>query len=429
MVSLARELAFDGQDFTVRRSANIILWVVLGFVAVAVAWAALTKIDRSVRGVGRVVPSSKLQVVSNLEGGVIEEILIRAGQEVKKGDVLVRLSPTLTGAAFGSSSAEVGALQAKIARLEAEVKGTRPNYGSVAPEQIAIEQSLYTARMAELGGSLAAARARLAQAERAAGEARPRLEARRSSMEAAEQEYDLLRPLAETQIISKVELIQAQSAALVARKEYEAAQESLARAQSGVAEARAQLAQARSDWLARSGMDLSQAQAELSSKLKQLPALSDRVDRTVIRAPLSGRVNRVMVTTVGGTVNAGEPIAEIVPSDDVLYVEALVSPQSIGNVRLDQQAEVEITAYNRAIYGTLKGTVTAISPDAVFDEQTRENFYTVEIQTTGDLLDGEQELAIGPGMVANVHLLGEKRSVLSYIFTPITRLKDTAFRD
>ncbi|WP_427963363.1 HlyD family type I secretion periplasmic adaptor subunit [Altererythrobacter sp.] len=424
------EASVEEQEFAARKSANIILWGILVFVVLLFSWAALTKIDRSVRGQGSVVPSSKLQVVSNLEGGVVEEILVKAGQAVKKGDVLVRLSPTLSGAAFGSSTAEVSALQTKIARLDAEVRGVTPEYGAAPENQVAIEQSLHSARMAVLQSAVAAGAARVNQAERAVVEAQSTLEARRSTLAANEQELEMIRPLVETKIIPRVDLIQAENAALVARKDVDSAVAALARARSGVAEARAQAAQARSDWLTETAGELSVAQAELNAKQEQLPALSDRVDRTIIRSPVTGLVNRVLVTTVGGSVTAGSPIAEIVPSKDSLYIEALIRPSDIANVSLDQDARVEITAYNRAIYGTLDGKVTAISPDAVKDEQTGDTFYTVEIQTTDQLLDrAGNPLKIGPGMVANVNLLGEKRSILSYIFTPITRLKDTAFRD
>lgn len=424
------EASVEDHEFTARKSANLILWVILAFVLAFIVWATLTQVDRTVRGIGKVVPSSKLQVVSNLEGGIVEEILVKVGQTVQRGDVLVRLSPTLSGADYGSSTAEVEALEAKIARLNAEVRGITPQYGAVSENQIAIEQSLHAARMAELQGSVEASQARVRQAERAVAEARSLLEARNSNLLTTQQELDMLRPLVDTKIIPKVDFIKAENAALVARKEVDSAQAGLARAQASVAEARAEAARARSDWLSRAGAELSQAQAELSAKREQLPALSDRVERTVIRAPMTGLVNRVLVTTVGGSVTSGMPIAEIVPSNDALYVEAMVKPSDIGNVRLGQNAMVEITAYNRAIYGTLDGTVTSISPDAVQDEQTGETFYTVEVQTTDQLRDKAGELlAIGPGMVANVNLLGEKRSVLSYIFTPITRLSETAFRD
>lgn len=420
----------DEHEFVARKSANIILWAIVAFVVLAFLWAALTEIDRSVRGLGTVIPSSKLQVVSNLEGGVVEEILVKAGEEVERGDILVRLSPTLSGAEFGSSTALVSALEVKIARLDAEVRGVAPDYGAAPENQVAIEQSLHAARMAELQSSQALGSARVNQANRAVSEAQSLLEARRSTLAALQEELEMIRPLVETRVIPRVDLIKAENEANVARKEVDAAQAALARAHAGVAEARAEGARLRSDWMRTSASELSQAQAELNAKQQELPALSDKVDRTIIRSPVTGTVNRVLVTTVGGSVAAGSPIAEIVPSNDSLYVEAMIRPQDIANVSLGQNAFVEITAYSRTIYGVLTGSVTAISPDAVLNEQTGESFYTVEIQTSDQLLDDSgNPLEIGPGMVANVNLLGEKRSVLSYIFTPITRLKDTAFRD
>lgn len=420
----------EEQEIVARKSANIVLWTVLALAVAALAWAALTKIDRSVRGVGQVVPSSKLQVVSNLEGGVVEEILVKPGQTVKKGEIIVRLSPTLTGAAFSSSTAEVSALETRIARLNAEVRGSNPTYGTAPTGQVEIESSLHRARMAELQSSMAAAAARVSQAQRMVIEAQSLLEARRSTLDASTKELEMIRPLVVTKVIPQVDLIKAENQALVARKEVDSAEAALARARSGVAEAQAQVAQTRSDWLSRTAGELSMAQAELSSKQMQLPALSDRVDRTVIRSPVAGKVNRVLVTTIGGSVSAGSPVAEIVPSNDVLYIEARIRPQDIANIRLNQNARVEITAYNSAIYGNLDGLVTSISPDAVKDEETGESFYTVEIQTEDRLVDDTgKPLSIGPGMVANVNLLGEKRSVLSYLLSPLTRLSQTAFRD
>lgn len=420
----------EEQEFVASKSANLVLWAIVGFVAIAVLWASLAEVDRSVRSVGRVIPSSRLQVVSNLEGGVVEQILVRPGDAVERGDILVRLSPTLTEAAFGSSTAEVNALQAKIARLDAEVTGRTPQYGPVPQEQVDIESSLHRARSAELQSAQAAASARINQAERAVVEAQSRLEARRSILTTAEQELEMIRPLVPTRVVPEVDLIRAENDAAVARMELESANAALARARSAVAEARAQAAQVRSDWVTQAATELAQAQAELNVKVSQMPALSDRVDRTIIRSPVTGTVNRVLVTTVGGTVSAGSPIAEIVPTNDALYVEAMVRPQDIANVRLGQTARIEITAYNRVIYGTLDGEVTSISPDAVPDEESGESFYNVEIQTNETLTSDDGEpLEIGSGMVANVSLLGEKRSVLSYIFTPITRLTETAFRD
>lgn len=424
------EADLDTQELAARKSAHVILWLILGFFLVLLLWAALTQLDRTVRGLGRVVPSSKLQVVSNLEGGVIDEILVRPGDTVRKGDVLVRLSPKLTNAAYGSSASEVRALEIKIARLNAEVRGARPVYGTSANAQVEVERSLHAARAAELDGITGAGAARVHQAERMVAESQSALQARLSNLAAAEEELKLIEPLVPLQIVPKIDLIKAQNAAQVAREEVGAAQAAIARAQSGIAEARAQTAQARSDWMTRSGMELSQAQSELAAKQLQLPALSDRVDRTTIRAPMAGKVNRVLVTTVGGSVTAGLPIAEIVPSGETLSIDVMIRPADIANVKLGQRARVEITAYNSSIFGTLEGRVTSISPDAVVNEKTSESFYSVDVETLSTLKNEKgKRLPIGSGMVANVSLIGEKRSILSYLLTPITRLSETAFRE
>lgn len=435
MLEMARSMFGEeaGKDFdeiSEKKSANLILYVIAAFFGIFLLWASLTEIDRTVRAIGRIVPSSKLQVISNLEGGVVEEILVKPGQKVKKGDLLVRLNDTISNAAYGSSAASVGALEAKIARLRAEVTGGTPDYSDLPPEQVEIERSLHSARMAELSSMQSAAAARIQQAERSAAEAQSMLAARQSNLDAANRELEMIRPLVPQKIIPAIDLVKAENAAAVAANEVAAAQAALARARSGIAEARASLAQQQSDWKSRAGLELSQAQADKSVQSQNLPALSDRVDRTAIRAPMSGKVNRVLVTTVGGTVSSGMPIVELVPTDDALYVEAMVRPNDIANVGLGQTAQVEVTAYNSAVYGRLKGVVTSISPDAVINEENGESYYTVEVQTTSTLKDKDgKPLKIGSGMMANVSLMGEKRSVLSYIFTPITRLSETAFRD
>jgi len=424
------EADLNEQEFSARKSASTILWVIGAFFVLLFLWAALTTLDRTVHGQGRVVPSSKMQVVSNHEGGVVEEILVKPGQLVHKGDILVRLSPTMQSAELGSNTSTVESLRARVARLNGEVRGTTPNYGGVSGSAVASEQALHSARNAELAGLTAAGNARTVQAERSVAEAQSMLAARRSNLNAAERELEMVRPLAEKQIVSRMDLLKAENSVTVAQSEVAAAEAGVSRAQSSIAESRAATAQARSDWMGRAGLELATAQAELSARESTMPALSDKVDRTTIRAPMTGRVNRVLVTTVGGSVSAGMPIAEIVPTEDALYVEAMVRPQDIGNVRMGQHSKVEITAYRSTVFGSLEGEVTNISPDVVINEKTGESYYTVEVRTTSQLIGPNgKKLEIGPGMVANVSLLGEKRSVLSYLFSPLTRLSENAFRE
>jgi len=413
----------------------MLLWFVIAFVVVFFVWAAVTELDRTVRGMGRVIPSSQLQVVSNLEGGVVQDILVRSGQQVRRGDELIRLDPTQTGAELGSGEQTLVALDMKIARLLAEVSGRQPAYPAardpLSAEQLRIEQSLHASRMADLNSVLSAARARVSQTERAVAEAQSAHRARRTAYEARSSEARLLRPLVERGIEPRLSLVQAESQAAIAQSEAAAASEAIARAQSGVAEARSSLAQLQQEWRATAATELATAQAERSARQRALPALADRAARTVLRAPLSGRINRVLVTTRGGSIRAGEPVVEIVPSDESLLIEARVRPDDIAWISLGQTARVAITAYDRSVYGVLEGSVVGISPDAVIEERTGESFYTVRVRTDQNFLVDQRgrRMPIGVGMIAEVDMIGDQRTILQYILSPITKLGESALRE
>jgi membrane fusion protein, adhesin transport system len=415
--------------FKPKLAPSLMLWLILGFFVVFVIWAALTEIDRTVRGMGRVVPSSKTQLISNLEGGIVEEVLVRTGQLVKAGDPLVRLDPTQTGGELGSGSATVAALAAKIERLEAEVTGRRPSFSGAGPA--VIEQALYGARMAELASLQNAGRARISAASRAVSEAQSIFAARQSAATAAQIELHSVRPLVENGIEPRLTLTQAVARAGTTASEAAAAEAAISRAQAGVAEANAAMSQQIQDWRSRSANELTAAKAEYMARSSTLPTLAERAERAVVTAPVNGRINRVLVSSRGGTVAPGGPILELVPSEDGLLVEVLINPKDIGSVRIGQNSKVSLTAYDSSVYGSLKGKVVAISPDAVVNEKTGESHYIVEVRTSQTALvtKGGRKLPIGIGMVSDVALLGDKRSVLDYILSPFTRLREEAFRE
>ncbi|HEY0324431.1 MAG TPA: HlyD family type I secretion periplasmic adaptor subunit, partial [Allosphingosinicella sp.] len=418
-----------------RATSNWLLWTVIGFVLLFFLWAAFAEIERTVRGMGRVIPSSQLQVVSNQEGGTIEEILVRAGDVVQAGAPLLRLDPTATGAELGSGEASYNALMVKIARLSAEVQGREPSYprtnDPTVAEQIRIEQALHASRMADLASLTGAANARLQQASRAVSEAQSAYQARVTARDARAAEVRIIRPLVERGIEPRLSLLQAESAASVASSEAAAASAAIGRAQAAVVEAEQTLNQLRQDWRSQAATELAAAQAEVEARRRALPALAERVERTMLRAPLPGRINRVLVTTRGAAVQPSQPLIEIVPSEESLLVEARVLPEDISFVRMGQPAKIAITAYDRSVYGTLDGEVVGISPDAVTEERPGETYYLVRVRTRSNALRDPRgrSMPIGPGMVAEVDLLGDTRTVLQYILTPITRLSETAFRE
>lgn len=418
-----------------RAASNILLWGIVGFVVVFLIWATFAELDRTVRGMGRVISSAELQVVSNLEPGIVEQIFVRSGQRVRAGDPLLLLDPTQSSSDLGSGNAALSALEAKAARLEAEVAGRAPVFpaarDAVMSEQIRIEEALYRARQAEFAGLTGAASARLSQAQRAVAEAQASYQARIASRDARQAEVRILRPLVERGIEPRLSLIQAEGAAATAASEATAASASIARAQAGVVEARATVSQATSDWRARASTELASTQADLASRRRAIPALAERLQRTTLRAPLAGTVNRVLVATRGSAVTPSQPLVEIVPSEESLVIEVRIRPQDIASVRMNQPARVAITAYDRSVYGTLEARVVAISPDAVNEERTGETFYVVRVRTDVNVLRDREgrSYPIGPGMIAEADLLGDRRTVLQYILTPITRLSERAFRE
>ncbi|MDE0880311.1 MAG: HlyD family type I secretion periplasmic adaptor subunit [Sphingomonas bacterium] len=418
-----------------RRMSNILLWSIIGFIVLLLVWASFTKLDRTVHANGRVVPTAQLQLVSNLEGGVISQILVKSGQMVKAGQPLIRLDNTLSTSDFSSSSSTLNSLNARIARLEAEVQGREPRFPQSADaavqEQVNIERSLYLSRQADLRSMTAAAAARLTQSQRAVSEAVANRDASASARDAAQQQVAILRPLVANGVEPQLSLIQAERQANVAQSQVASAQAAIARAQSGVAEAQAALNQARQDWRSQAATELAAAQAEAAGRRQALPALENRLDRTIVRAPLTGRVNRVLVNTIGGTARPAEPLVEIVPSDTGLTIEAAVRPRDIAFVRQGQRSLVKITAYDYSIYGGMEGRVVGISPDATVDERTGEAHYTVRVRTQSNKLESVngQQYPITPGMVADVNLIGDKRTIMSYLLTPFTRLGEDAFRE
>ena len=418
-----------------RQASSMLLWIIVAFVVAFFIWAAFTELDRTVRGQGRVVPSSQLQVVSNLEGGVVQDILVRSGQLVRAGDELIRLDRTASSSELGSGSATLAALEIKIARLTAEVTGGTPDYPAATnpavAAQVQVEQSLHATRMADLSAILSAAQARMGQAERSIAEAQSTYQSRLSAYRQRATEVTLIRPLVERGIEPRLSLVQAESAANIAQSDMQAASETIGRARQGLNEARSAMAQQRQEWRTQAGTELASSQAEYAARRSALPALADRAQRTVLRAPLAGRINRVLITTRGGTIRPGEPVVEIVPSNETLLIEAQIRPSDIAFVRIGQPARVAVTAYDRSVYGVLEGVVTTISPDATVNERTGESYYTVKVRTNVNYLrdTNGRQMQIGVGMTAEVDLLGEKRTILQYSLSPIARLGETALRE
>ncbi len=417
-----------------RNFATVLLWVIVALTVSLLVWAGLARVDEVVHANGHVIPSSRLQVVSNLEGGLVKQILVKAGDRVSAGQPLLRLDATATSADFARSDISIDALIARAARLEAEARG-RPLVFPAAiatsvPALVANERALHNAQLSNMASQREIVAARFQQAERAAGQASADTATRAEMLAQARRETAILAPLVEKGVEPAMSLVRAESAERQAASARDAAAEAGRRAEAARAEAASALRNVDQQFRAQAAEALATTRAEIAAQSKTMPALADRMQRTELRAPLSGRVNRVLVSTIGGTIRPGEPLVEVVPDGDSLVIEADVKPADIAFLRLGQGANIKVSAYDYSVYGTLPGKVERIAPDAVVNERTGESHFTIRVRTSGSLVGRNGgRLPIGPGMTAEVDVLGDDRSVLSYILTPVTRLRDSAFRE
>lgn len=420
-LAIASDINIDSElPIEPSKAAQYLLYTIAGLLFIALVWAAIAKLDRVTRGDGRFVPSNHLQQVQYLEGGIINQILVKPGAIVKKGDVLVRVDPTQINARMSQGQDGYNALAARIARLEAAAAGTPlvfpADVESAAPDVVANERQLHDARKQEFEAALEVEAGRLA-------EARAALEFAEESHALASQELAIVEPLVRKGIEPKLELIRARQRAAAALGEKQ-------RAEIAVKSAESETDRIKSTFFAAVADELAKAKSEMTGVSGELPALRDRVDRTTVRSPIDGVVHRVLVATVGGVVQPGQTIVEVVPAGDTPLVEAKIKPADIGFLRVGQDARVKVSAYDSSTYGSLAGTIETISPDAIENEKDGERHFLITVRLAASALESKDgALPLMPGMAAEVDVLNGKRTVLAYLLKPIANVSNKALQE
>jgi adhesin transport system membrane fusion protein len=411
------------------RARALLRWGML-VVFVLIIWAAIAKIDEVTRGEGRVIPSSQLQIIQSVDGGVVEEIRVHEGQTVNAGDVLLRIDPTRFVSSLREGQATYHALLAKKARLEALSTGGYFNPPQEVikanPEIVEHERTLYNSSRAELDAQLAIARQQLAQRDQELNEMRARREQAQRGYELVKQELDVTRPLIQSGAVSEVELLRLEREVARLRGDREQASAQISRIQAAISEASRKIQEVELNFRNLLRNELSDTLSKLSSLSQGNLGLADRVKHAEVRSPVRGTVKRLLVNTVGGVVQPGKEVVEVVPLDDALLLEAQVKPQDIAFLRPGQPALVKFTAYDFAIYGGLKAVVEQIGADTVTDDKGNA-FYIVRVKTLESSLG--KNLPIIPGMVAQVDVMTGKKSILTYLLKPVIRAKANALTE
>ncbi len=410
--------------------ARKILYAVAVTVVLLVIWAALAQIDEVTKGQGKVIPSRQVQVIQSLDGGVVTEILVREGDIVKKGQLLVSLDQTRSQSTFRENRAEYQALSVKAARLRALVEKTEfqpdPDLVVVVPRIVAEEVALFESRRTELALSQQIAQEQLVQRKEELVEITARERQAARSLELIEQELHMTRPMVSSGAVSEVEILRLEREVNKLSGERKQAAAQIKRIASSIVEAQRKLNSVEVEFNNEIREELADTLSRLNSLRETGEGLSDRVKGTEIRSPVHGTVSQLYYYTIGGVVLPGKEIIEIVPADDTLLLEVRIRPKDIAFLMPGQEALVKFTAYDFIVYGGLEGVVEHIGADTIMDEEGNP-FYEVTVRTLEPNMASDKPII--PGMVVEVDILTGKKTVLAYLMKPILRARQYALTE
>ncbi len=420
-------------EHTPKKSRYAIYFWILA-VAGFIIWASYAEIDEIVRGSGEVVPSGNNQIVQNLEGGIVKEIYVKIGDEVNKSTPLLKIENQKARAQMLSTAIKIEELKAKIKRLQAEANGVEFDINTTDNQKylnrfLSNEKRLYDSRKRELDLKIKTLKEKINQKVSSLNETSVRVRDLNNTANLITKEIEIIEPMVEQGVKSKVDLIHLKSKMSKILEELHSAQNSIPTIKASIKEIRHTIEQIRQEFRNRARTELNAAEGELLRLKKSYIALQDEVNRTVVRSPIKGIVQKLYIHTIGGVIKPAQDLVEIVPTDDQLWLEVKIKPSDIAFIYPGQKAVVKISAYDYAIYGSLEGEVVHISADTTKDKRDRA-WYIVHIKTKKNYLGSKDKpLKIIPGMTVNVDIMTGKKTLMDYIIKPILRAKEYTFTE
>jgi adhesin transport system membrane fusion protein len=401
------------------RKADVILYTSMLFWVIMFLWSYFATLDEVTRGQGRVIASSKIQVIQNLEGGIVKEILVQTGDEVTQSQPLIKLDATRFKADLAAMQQNRAALEANIATLTAESQEVAPvfdaNFTNSYANLVARELELHQSRMLTQGESIEVLEQRLQRLQAQSNAAA-------ENFGLIQQEQDIVAPLVEKGVESQMELIRL-------KQRLNEAQSNIFQIDAEIEATNAQLKAEQSSFIEQAREKLQLAKTEYNALIETIPTLEDRLERTLVRASMNAVVNRLLVNTIGGVVQPGSPMVELVPIDDELVVEVEISPKDIAYVIPGQRASIKLTAFDFAKFGALEGKVTKISADSISKEDGS-IWYLCQVSVPVDTMTTlGKTIKIQTGMVAQVDIISGEKTVLQYLLQPVTKIANEAFRE
>ena len=416
------------------RIVRLTIWGVIGFFVFMLLWAHFAIIDEVTKGEGKAIPSSRIQKIQNLEGGIVAQIYVHEGQIVEAGAPLIRLDDTRFASNVGETEAERVSMELRVERLSAEVEDRPLKITDAArkavPNQVSNEESLYASRRQQLADEIGGLQQQLLQRQQELREFSSKQEQYRNSLNLLRQEIGMSEPLVAQGAISPVEVLRLKRSEVETRGMLDGTTLAIPRAQAAINEVQRKVDETRGKFRSEALAQLNEARTLLSKAQATSKGLEDRVSRTMVTSPVRGIVKQMLVNTVGGVIQPGSDMAEVVPLDDTILVEAKIRPQDIAFLHPGQEAMIKFTAYDYTIYGGLKGKLEQIGADTVQDEDKKNTFYIIKLRTDRSHLGtDEKPLLIIPGMVASVDIITGKKSILSYLLKPIIKSRAEAMHE
>lgn len=433
MAQAHAESFFEADD-QVPLSKHFLLLTIGAFFLLFVVWSNIATLDEVTRGDGKIIPSTEVQALQSLDPGIVDEFLVKEGDEVDVGQVLMRLRDIEASSDLGANRARYLGLLASITRLQAQAEGKDTvvfpdEVIKGAPNSVTEELNAFRANQLQLDGQINVIKKQITQREQEVDEINTRIGDLRGVIQLQTQEKNMIAPLVERGSAPKLELMQLERGIKEKVSELNGLKSSLPRAKSAVDEAMARLTEATSAAKAQAQSELATKLTEMNEIRERLSALTERKTRKEIKSPVSGTIQELTMNTVGGVVRAGEDLIKIVPKDDQLIVEARVKPSDRAFIYPGQPAVIKLTAYDFSIYGGLKGELLDISADTIEDEKGN-SFYRVRLRTYETELKRKGEiLPIIPGMVASVDILTGKKTVMQYLLKPLIKTIDNAMNE
>jgi len=416
------------------RVVRLTIWAIIAFFVFLMVWANFAVIDEVTKGDGKAIPSSKIQKIQNLEGGIISELFVKEGQIVDAGAPLLRLDDTRFASNVGETEADRLSMVLRVERLSAEVDDRPLNFPEdvlkAVPGQAKSEESHYISRRQQLHDEIGGLQEQLIQRQQELREFTSKQAQYRQQLGFQRQEISMSEPLVAQGAVSPVEVLRLRRAEAETRGQLDATTLAIPRAESAIKEVQRKIDETRGKFRSEALTQLNEARTDLNKAQATGKALEDRVSRTLVTSPVRGIVNKLLVNTIGGVIQPGSDLVEIVPLDDTLLVEAKIRPQDIAFLHPGQEATVKFTAYDYTIYGGMKAKLEQIGADTITDEDKKTTYYIIKLRTDRSHLGtDEKPLLIIPGMVASVDIITGKKTVLSYLLKPIIRARAEALHE